>query len=205
MHRSKTVFKTFRSHKKEWVDFLKKNAYALFFIFLLILGAVIGCVFYSISTETICHSFSSLLIPSNVPKTFSEGCLAVFGASLYNCLLLALLFLFGLTAYGSPLILTLPIFFGFCIGITECRLYGAFDWLYLMTDFLPPTLISIIAIVSGCVQSLRMSCLFSRQLLPTCAHCGGMWHDFKLYLLRFLFCFFLAFLASSLNVILQIV
>ena len=115
------------------------------------------------------------------------------------------LFLAGLSTYGAPVTVLVPIFFGLGVGLTEAYYYGAGrpGILFVALLVVPRTLIAATALLMGCSESLRMSLLLSGQLLPN-AHCGGLWLDFRLYCVRFLVFFGLAFAAGVVDVCLRL-
>ncbi len=181
--------------------FISKNGQLLFLIGILLIGAVLGVAVH----KTISHEHPALLSPVNsithVPSSFIEGCKAVVSSALGISVVLIGLFLLGLTAFGCPIILLLLMLFGFWIGVCECQSFSLGGLWYTAFTVLLPMYFAGIAVLLGTKQALHMSFVFSRQLLPTSAHCGSMWADFKTYLLHFILCLFLVIVAAVANVI----
>lgn len=194
--------------KRIWREgwrFCAKNKQLFFLLFLVVLGAVLGCTTYTLLSDERRQLFSSVASVTTVPNDFVSGCTAVASSAFSVCCILVVVFLLGLTAYGCPLILIAPLFFGFCLGVAECQAYIQGGFWQLSVQVLLPMSVAMIPVLIATSQALRMSCVFSRQLLPSSAHCGGMWQEFKMYLLRFLLCFFLAFAAALIQVLLQLI
>lgn len=177
---------------RKWTLFCRENGQLLFLVSLVLIGAVVGAVIYGFLPNDDREVFVQMISSGTAPSDFLGGCIAVLSSMFYGLLLLILLFLLGLTAYGCPLIVLVVLFFGVCVGVAECHAYvfGGF-WSMLCTVLLP-TAVTGIAVVIAAGQALRMSCLFSRQLLPSHAHCGGLWQDFKKYLVQYLICLLIA-------------
>lgn len=198
---------TWRSRRRAFrktMQFCRTNGQLLFLVLLICLGAVAGAVVYTFLSSDDRTAFASLLSSTTVPTNFLDGCIAVLSSGFYGVLLLIVLFLLGLTAYGCPLIVLVPLFFGVCIGVAECHAY-MFDGLWTMLcTVLIPVMITGMAIVTATGQALRMSCAFSRQLLPSHAHCGGLWQDFKLYLIRFAICLLIVLAGAIIAVLLRL-
>ncbi len=189
--------KSRRRNFRRAVRFINQNGQLLFLTAILLCGAVLGsCLYFSLSTERRQLLDSLFLTSPSLPKDFSEGCIAVVSSSFSVLLLLTMLFLLGLTAYGCPLILLMPLLFGFGIGTSVCYAYETTSFMLMFVTVLFPVCIMAVAVLIATIQSLHMSCLFSRQLLPSYAHCGSLWHDFKTYLLRFMLCALIAVVAA---------
>lgn len=186
---------------RAFARFCSNNGSLLFLVFLVLCGAVLGCSAFSmLPTEDQSFLSSILSSPSNVSDV-SSGCTAVLSAVFGNGILLFLLFLFGLTAFGGPLIVLTELFYGFCIGTAESQAFYQGGFIATAVHVvIPMTLSGIALVISGC-QSMQMSCTFTKQLLPSGAHCGGMWHPFRNYLLRFMCCMLIALGAAVVQVL----
>ncbi len=184
--------------------FCIQNGRLLFLILLVIIGAILGCSAFAIMPRDY-QSFLSSLLSSNTEITdFLSGCTAVLSATFGNSVLLMLLFLFGLTAFGGPLIVLVELFYGFCIGTAESQAFYQNGMVSVVFHaVLPMTIAGIAVLIAGC-QAIHMSCVFTKQLLPGGAHCGGMWHPFRNYLLRFFLCMVIVLAAAVVQVVTQI-
>lgn len=198
---------TFRKHRRTFhktMQFCRANGQLLFLVVIVCLGAIVGTLTYNLLSSEHRASFASLISHATVPTDFVEGCVAVLSSGFYGWLLLMVLFLLGLTAYGCPLIVLVPLIFGFCIGVAECHAFAFLGVWAMFARVLIPVLITGIAIVIAAGQALKMSCSFSRQLLPSHAHCGGLWQDFKVYLIRFAVCLLIALAGAIVAVLLRL-
>ncbi len=181
--------------------FFAANRRLLFFTVLFLAGVVFGVAVYAFSHSLIGEELRTMLEVRSVPDDFQGGMSALFSSCFSTILLLALQFLFGLSACGAPLTALVPLFFGLGLGMSEAYYYstGAQGIAAAALLVVPHTLIAAAALVLGGMESTRMSLLFSRQILPG-ASMGGLWGDFKLYSVRFLLFLGLAFLAGVVDV-----
>lgn len=185
-------------------EFLEQNRRLLIFLSLLLAGVLGGVLLFTASHDALAHELSLMLdIPAI--EGFSGGMSVLFSSCFSTIVLLLVLFLAGLTVYGAPVTAVVPLFFGLGVGMTEAYYYGAGrpGILFVAVLVVPRTLIAAAALLMGCSESLRMSLLLSGQLLPSSAHCGGLWKDFRLYGVRFLVFFGLAFVAGVVEVCLR--
>lgn len=193
--------KSRRRSLRRALRFVNQNGQLLFLTVIMLCGTVLGCcLFFSLSPDRY-QLLDSLFLAAQSPSSFAEGCTAVVSSAFSVLILLIVLFLLGLTAYGCPLILLIPLFFGLWIGVSECYAYATSSFLPMLLTTLLPVCITAVAVLIATMQSLHMSCLFSRQLLPNYAHCGSLWHDFKLYLLRFMLCMLIAVVAAVIRLL----
>lgn len=181
--------------------FFAANRQLLLFSFLFLLGTLLGIVVYTLTHTAIGDELETMLTVRPVPSSFEAGMSALFSSCFSTVLLLALLYLCGLSACGAPLAVLIPVFFGLGLGMTEAYYYasGASGIAVAAVLIAPHYLIAAAALVLGSMESVRMSLLFSRQILPG-ASIGGLWGDFKLYSVRFLLFWGLAFLAGVVDV-----
>ncbi len=188
-------------------EFLEQNRRLLIFLALLLAGVLGGVLIFTVSHETLAHELSLMLDIPAIQGGFKGGMSVLFSSCFSTFVLLLVLFLAGLTAYGAPVTAIVPVFFGLGIGMTEAYYYGAgrLGILFVAVLVVPRTLVAATALLMGCSESLRMSLLLSGQLLPSSAHCGGLWQDFRLYGVRFLVFFGLAFAAGVVDVCLRTV
>ncbi len=181
--------------------FFAANRQLFLFTVLFLVGTLLGLIVYALSHVVIGKELQTMLEVREIPSTFQAGMSALFSSSFSTILLLALLYLCGLSACGAPFAVLVPIFFGLGLGMTEAYYYstGAAGIAVTALMVVPHYLIAAVALVLGSMESVRMSLLFSRQILPG-ASMGGLWGDFKLYSVRFLVFLGLAFLAGVVDV-----
>jgi hypothetical protein len=182
-------------------DFLVNNRRLLIFLLLFLCGVVGGIWVFISSHSFLSKELKTILNLETVTGGFSGGIGILFSSCLSTFILLALLFLSGLSACGAPMTAIVPFFFGMGLGLTESFYYGSGSSgiLFVVLLVIPHNLLSIVALVMGCSESLRMTLLLGGQLLPG-AHLGGLWQDFKLYTVRFLICTGITFAAGIVDV-----
>lgn len=111
------------------------------------------------------------------------------------------LYLLGLTAWGAPVILCIPVFDGMGIGMTSGALYTDYGWAgfgYSALIIVPGALISAIAIIFSARESLRCSALLFSE------HCLShpvTREPFKDYSIKFLILTLLIVLSSAVDML----
>jgi len=186
------------------IAFTRKNTRLLLLILLIFTGAILGCGIYELLSDDVKQQLLSFMNHKPVFTTLPELAVTALSSALKLFILLTGMFLLGMTPFGCIPICGIVIFFGFCSGVFECYYYESDGIGAVLTYVLLPVIIAATAITIACAQSLHLSCLFSRQLLPFSAHCGSLWYDFKWYLLRYALCIILAFSAAVCEVILHL-
>lgn len=178
--------------------FLADNQLLLLFLALLLIGVVCGSYLYG---------DTAIASPIRPIKASVLPMLRALGESvLLPGMLLVLLFLAGLTAYGAPIPLLVPLFFGLGIGLTQGYYYAmgiagvGLSCLFI----LPRGLITAVGLLMACAESWRMSLRLGRQLMPGGAM-GSMWPSFRLYSIRFLLFLAIVLAASVVDVALRTV
>lgn len=191
--------------KPTWAEFLAANRILMVFSLLFLSGVLIGVMVFALSRNLMTGELSLIFNVHPINQSFQGGITALFSSSFSTILLLALLFLFGLSACGAPFAVVIPFFFGMGLGLTEAYYYlsGMKGLAAVGLLVAPHYLIASIALVLGSIESVRMSLLFSRQLLPG-GIMGGLWSDFKLYCARFLIYLALAFASGVVDVIMRL-
>lgn len=185
--------------------FLVHNQRLLWLLCLFLGGVEIGCLVFQATGEPLSLALDGLLAPTVLDAGFA----GLFHRMTASCcpavLLLLCLFLAGLSVCGAPAALAVPLFYGMGLGLTEAYYYAQGGWGvgYVALLILPATLPAAIALLMACAESVRMSTLLCRQLLPRQGSCGNLWPSFRLYLARFLLCFGLLFAAGALDTVLR--
>lgn len=192
--------------RRDLWHFLVHNQRLLLLLGLFLGGVEIGCLLFRAAYAPLSDALRALLTPT-VPKAGFSGLFHLMTVSCFPTVILLLaLFLAGLSACGAPVALVIPLFFGMGLGLSEAFYFAQGGWGvgYVALLVLPHTLLAVVALLMGCAESIRMSALLCRQMLPRQGGCGGLWPSFKLYLARFLLCFGLAFIAGALDTVLRL-
>ena len=186
-------------------DFIMDNRRLLLFLTLFLCGTFGGVLVFTACHEAISHDLSLMLGVRQIEGGFLGGVSALFSSCLLPLILLAMLFLSGLSACGAPVTAIVPLFYGLGVGLMEAYYYGvgSAGILFCALFVIPHQLVAVAALLMGCSESLRMTLLISGQLLPS-VHCGGLWQDFKLYCMRFLIFVGIAFAAGVVDVLLRL-
>lgn len=185
--------------------FLSQNQRLLWLLGIFLSGAALGCLVFRAACQPLAEVLKPLLTPSAPPPGLSGLLRGVSNACFSTASLLAVLFLAGLSVCGAPVALAVPLFFGMGIGVSEAYYFaqGAWGVGYAALLLLPPALPSAAALLMACAESMRMSVLLCRQVLPRQGSCGGLWPHFRLYLARFLICAAILFVAGVLDAALK--
>lgn len=189
-----------------WAEFLAANRLLLVFSLIFMAGVLIGVMVFALSRTLLSGELSLILNINPADGSFKGGISALFSSSFSTILLLALLFLFGLSACGAPFSVIVPFFFGMGLGLTEAYYYstGLKGLAAVGLLVAPHYLLAAIALVLGSIESIRMSLLLSRQLLPG-GILGGLWTDFKLYCVRFVLFLGLAFASGVIDIVMRLI
>lgn len=168
--------------KRRWAackTFLSEHQLLLLFLALLLVGVLCGSYLYG-ATATVSPIQPVKGTFSSIATAFGESMLLPFG-------LLVLLYLAGLTAFGVPVTMAAPFYFGLGIGMTMGYYYtrGIVGVGLCCVFVLPRGLIVSAGLLMAAAESLRMSLRFGRQLMPG-GTMGNMWLSFRMYCLRFL-------------------
>lgn len=191
--------------RQEWRRFVGQNQWLLWLLLLFWAGVLMGCLVFLSAAAPLADVLEPLLAPSAPPVGFFAMLRRTGSSCFLGFLLLLLLFLAGLSVCGAPAALAVPSFFGMGLGLSESYYYAQGGWGvgYTALLLLPHTLLTAAALLMACAESVRLSALLCRQLLPRQSSCGGLWPQFRLYLARFLICFALLFVAGVLDTALQ--
>lgn len=181
--------------------FAADNQLLLLFLSLLLIGMVGGSSLF----HTVDDGHLSLAITA-VSPTFAAMARAWGESMLMPTVLIVLLFLAGLTAFGVPIAVAVPLFFGLGIGLVQGYHYaqGLVGMGLSCLLILPRCMVAAVGVLMACAESFRMSVRFSRMLLPVGA-IGSMWLPFRLYLIRFLLFIGIAAVSAVIDVVLRAV
>lgn len=188
-------------------EFLYVNRRLLIFMALLMVGVCAGIWVFAASYSQMAGELGVMLKLHPLSGGFAGGIAQLFSSCMSLLVMLAVLFLAGLSACGAPVSIVVPVFYGLGLGLTEAYYYasaGTAGIGLVALLVLPHSLLAATALMLGCSESLRMSLLLTRQLLPGGA-LGGLWHDFQLYCLRFLLFVVIAFASGVVDVCLRLV
>lgn len=164
--------------------FFRENRRLLLFLLLPVAGSVCGMLLYpAVKAASWMELFTVHRVAMRVPHMVS----AVLESCFQPALLLAMLFVAGLSACGAPAALLVPVFWGVGLGLTQAGYYtgGVSGVAVAAAVILPHSAMEAVALLMGASECFRMSVRFAVQLLPRSAHCGGLWQEFRLYMARF--------------------
>ena len=182
--------------------FWQNNGRLLLFLTLFLMGASIGCPAFRYGADTL-RSIPSIWLAAPTSSSATSGVLTVFGhACIGSGLLLLILMTAGLSAVGAPIVFLTPLVYGLSVGFSEAYILSA-DGLWRMTwMLLPPTMLVLWTLLMAACESLRMTLRIVGQITPHGAGAGGLWTDFKRYLLRYWIFAGLILLAAALQTLL---
>ena len=176
--------RTTTRRKREMQHFITDNRRLFPFAALFLVGVGIGVAVYL----TAKGSLPSNLLCITPIGTGPAAWLTALGEACFSTVvLLGVLYLLGLWACGAPFILSVPLFHGVGLGLTEAYYYGTGmgGVVTVAALVMPVGLLGAAVLAAACAESLRLSSGLSRQLLPGGSE-GGLWSGFRLYSLRFL-------------------
>ena len=200
--------RTRRSIRKQWAKskrFVLTHTATFILLSMILIGVFFGVRIYRLLDADYRAFVQNYIYTPSTPDGWIASANAVAGLCIKHMLIPVSLFFLGMTAFGCPLILCMIVLFGFRVGLILSVSYTAFGVLHTACIVYIPLLLVGIATLLAVRRSLHMSYTFSCQLLPSCAHCGGMWSEFKRYLLSYSVTFGLIVTASVAEVILQMV
>lgn len=188
-----------------WSEFLAANRIMVLFSLIFLMGELIGVIMFGLSGPPVLRELSTILELRAVDGGLRGAVSMLFSSCFSALLLLTVLFLCGLSACGAPFAAVVPLFFGMGLGMTEafyCA-HGIKGFITSSLLIVPHYVVAATALIFGSMESIRMSLLLSRQLLPG-GGMGGLWQDFKLYFVRFLVFMCLAFASGILDICMRI-
>lgn len=201
------MFRTSSARLRQYQKFFKTHKRLVLFLALLLAGFVAGCCLFNRYGKTESAFLGTVLTISRLDTDVKSLASAVYHSCFSPVLLLILLLFCGLSACGLPVILAVPVFFGMGVGMSEAYYYST-GWhgvLLTVVLLLPQVILKSTALLMASAESMRMTLLFSGQLLPHQTACGGLNKDFRLYILRFLIFFFMIVAAGITDVLLRVV
>ena len=188
----------------EMAMFLRTNRRLMLFLCLFIGGVIAGIALFLGAYRLWEAPLRQILTPAAMGKGLSGAARSVLSSCFSPGLLLLMLLLAGLSAYGLPVTLIVPFFYGVGLGVTEAYLYAAGCGVgYVAALVLPHSLLAATALLIAAAQSARFSLLLSGQLLPGSSRLGGLWQDFRQYLLKMLLCAAVVGISGILDVLLR--
>lgn len=177
----------------------------LFFALLFLTGVLLGIIAFLAGGQEWEQDLALMLKVRGVPKGFPGALSALMASCLAPFLMIGLLFLLGMSACGVPFTLIAPLFYGLGLGMTEAYYYST-GWAGVGFSALlvvPHSLIAGMALILAGAEAARMSMRLSAQLLPD-APMGGLWPDFRQYVLRFFLYLILALISGMVDVCLRL-
>ncbi len=186
--------------------FIRSHKRLMVFLTLLLGGVVIGCIFFRAYGQGEAAYLSRVLTITPLSPELNAVISAIYHSCFLPTLLLIVLFFCGLSACGLPVVFLTPLFFGLGIGMSEAYYYST-GWRGVLTVLLlmlPQLLLKSVALLMASAESMRMTLLFSRQLLSEPSPSEGMRPHFRLYILRFLVFLLIILAAGVADVLLRL-
>lgn len=199
------MFRTTSISLRRCRQFILSHSRLVLFLALLLAGIAAGCCFFSAYGRDDTAFLSRILTMAPLQIGFRTALSALYHSCFLPVLLLLILFVCGLSACGLPVVLIVPFFFGLGIGMSEAYYYST-GWRGVLTVavlLLPQLLIKSASLLMASAESMRMTLLFSGQLLPQRSAGGGMNQHFRLYVLRFFIFLLVALAAGVVDVLLR--
>ena len=106
-------------------EFFEQNRRLLIFLAVFLAGVLGGVLIFTVSHASMEHELSLMLDIPAIQGGFQGGMSVLFSSCFLTFVLLLALFLAGLSTYGAPVTVLVPIFFGLGVGLTEAYYYGA--------------------------------------------------------------------------------
>jgi len=169
MFRSQSKSPRSRYYARYFVHYLKKNYPVLLLGALFVVGVLLGTLLLrgaEQETLDLLYRLMGGFMENRKGNGLYENFLSAAGSSL---LFLGILFLCGFCAIAQPLIVLAPLIRGMGFGFTTASLfarYGMSALGFVGVLVLPGTLISTVAILLCCRQSLRLSGTFLASVRP---------------------------------------
>lgn len=157
---------------------------------LCLIGVAVGCVLLTCASDSLYASVAAYLQPVPLSTGFG-GMLALAAQSALPSLLwLLCLFAAGLSVGGLPVSPGILLLYGMGTGLAAAYHFSR-GWSgvgYTVLFVVPRTLVTMAALLPAAAETLRLSLRLCRQLAPHQGLCGGLWRDFRRYLIRYLLC-----------------
>ncbi len=184
--------RTTTRRRRAIAEFIADNRRLFPLMGLFLSGVLVGVIVYVTVGSHITDDWGSLVRVTGLTGGLRTGLSALWNCCFGSLVLLLLLFLLGLWSCGAPFALTVPLFYGMSLGLTEAYYYsiGGAGVTAVAAVIMPVGLLNGVVLIMACVESLRLSVRLSRQLLPATVGADipreGLWPEFRLYCLRFL-------------------
>lgn len=180
--------RTTTRRRREIAHFVEDNRRLFPFVGLFLLGVLVGVLLYVTADERVAAGLDGLLRVSGITDGWREGLHALVNTCFFGLLMLGVLYLLGMWPCGVPFILTVPLFYGCSVGLTEASYYaaGGSGIVTVAAVILPNALCTAALLIAAGVESMRLSVRIARRLLPSDRTGEDLWPPFRLYCLRFL-------------------
>ena len=193
------------SELKKFQCLLLSNWQLYLLMILLFLGIALGCMEVKHSSETFDNLLQYIIkdfFTRRAQVPFYKSFLYSFLSSFF---IILILFFIGLSPVGFPVILLVPFFRGFGLGIVSGYLYQQYQLkgiAYSLLTIYPYSILSVTALVLCSLESWKMSA----RLITVFHHSKFNSLDFsresKIYLVRFIFYLGIILISSIFDVVL---
>lgn len=175
--------------------FVGTNSRLFLFLGLLLVGVAVGCRLEPHIPKNVLALFRSLSFSKTAFSGIGDVLSVFWRGSLVSLVAIGLLMLSGMSLCGIPVVLCVPALFGVWLGSFESYLLSQ-QGIKALALALPGTLLTVWALLIACAEAFRLTLRLVAQVMPGTPK-SGLWRDFRLFFLRFLLCFLLAFAASA--------
>lgn len=178
-----------------------KNPTIMFFMILLLIGALFGTLIFCNMQSSEISNLSFItqgFIKNKTEQTFVQSLINSFTTS---SLLVTICFFLGFGAISQPVEFLVPIFRGLGLGTSISYIYityGVKGLLITLVLIIPNAVISSIAIIIAARESIKLSNMFTSYIISNNTE-NNMKSCIKLYVLKFLILFAIIGLSSILD------
>ena len=167
-----------------FAEWIKKNATYILYAILILGGMAIGASF-RVNFSNVSYLFQTFILGRQDGLSLVQMFLSSFSAV---AILLLIAYLLGLSSFGLPVILAIPVFRGIGVGMSIGYIYNQYGFIGIsacVVCILPNALISSIALILACRDAGYFSVRITSLILPF-GKTSNLWHNFSSYSLRFL-------------------
>lgn len=146
------------------IDLIKENLLISFFVFLIIIGIIVGTIFAKNADEILLNILRSIFL-NNYSLRSTQSLLETFSTSIVSSFIFVVLaVLMGMTMWGNITVPMLNFFKGFGLGISSGYLYLAYGFkgiLFNLIVVFPGAFLSALALIISSKQAMKFSSILA--------------------------------------------